>query len=97
MTAERSVPSRMSGLAIASFSLSILSIILWPFGFVPGIICGHLARAELKRNADMGGEGLALAGLIIGYVFAAFTVLALLAFVAWALLVEAPFPGPTSY
>ena len=57
------------GLAIASLILACLSIILGPFGFVPGIICGHRARARIRDNPQLAGEGMALAGLIISYVF----------------------------
>jgi peptidyl-prolyl cis-trans isomerase B (cyclophilin B) len=34
-----------------------------------GIIFGHIARSQIKRSGE-GGRGLALAGLIIGYVSA---------------------------
>jgi hypothetical protein len=56
-------------MAIASLILSCLSIILGPFGSVPGIICGHAARARIRRNSELSGDGLAVAGLVIGYVF----------------------------
>jgi hypothetical protein len=35
--------------------------------FIPAIVCGHLARAQIRRTGEAGG-GLALAGLILGYV-----------------------------
>jgi len=62
------------GFAIASLVLSILSIFLGPLGCVPGIICGHIARARIRRNPNLGGDGLALAGLIVGYLFLALIV-----------------------
>ncbi len=68
----------LSGLAVASLLLSCSSILLGPFGCVPGIVCGHLARRAIRRNPDRGGNGIALAGLIIGYVFFAFIILAIL-------------------
>ena len=58
-----------SGLAIASLALSCLSIVLGPLGCLPGIVCGHLARRDIRRNPDQSGKGIALAGLIVGYVF----------------------------
>jgi hypothetical protein len=58
-----------SGLAIASLVLSCLSIVLGPLGCLPGIVCGHLARLDMRRNPDHGGKGIALAGLIVGYIF----------------------------
>jgi Domain of unknown function (DUF4190) len=34
--------------------------------FIPAIVCGHTARAQIRRTGEAGG-GLALAGLILGY------------------------------
>ncbi len=62
-----------SGLAIASVVLSCLSVLVGPFGFLPGIICGHLARSECRRNPALTGAGFALAGLIVGYIFVGVT------------------------
>ncbi len=51
-----------SGLAIASLVLSILGLGL------PAVICGHLALGSIKRSGGTeGGKGLAIAGLVIGY------------------------------
>jgi hypothetical protein len=36
-------------------------------GFIPGIICGHLARAKMRRNPRLKGKEMARAGLAIGY------------------------------
>jgi hypothetical protein len=35
--------------------------------FVPAIICGHLARREIRRTGEQ-GDGMAIAGLVCGYV-----------------------------
>ena len=53
----------VSGLAIASLVLGLFGCSL------PAVICGHLARRRI-RNADeaLTGSGMALAGLIMGYV-----------------------------
>jgi len=74
--------SPQSSLAVASLVLSLLSLILGPLGYIPGIICGHLARSRMRRNAWLRGAGFAKAGLIIGYLgltltiaFVGFTVL----------------------
>jgi hypothetical protein len=74
---------RTFGLAIASLVLSCLSIILGPFGCLPGIVCGHLARRGIRKSGGRGGEGIALAGLIIGYVF--LILLILIVTVFWGL------------
>ena len=57
---------RTSGLAIASLVCSLSSLITC-IGWLPGIICGHMARSRLRRNPSLKGNGLATAGLVIGY------------------------------
>jgi len=57
-------PVRTSGLAIASLVFSLVG----PVGCIPAIICGHLALGKVKKEPAVQGRGLALAGLIIGYV-----------------------------
>jgi hypothetical protein len=67
------VPSpqqKTCGLAIASLVCSLI-----PFGFLPGIICGHMASKKIKATPGLQGRGLAKAGLIIGYISLAITVL----------------------
>jgi hypothetical protein len=55
-------------LAIWSLVLSLVG--LFCCGFVVGIggvVCGHLALSKLQREPQLQGRGLAIAGLIIGY------------------------------
>ena len=59
---------KISKLAISSVILSISSIFLG-LSWIPGVICGHMARARIKSNPDLRGQPLALAGLITGYFF----------------------------
>jgi hypothetical protein len=58
---------RTSRLAIASLVCSLLSFVTC-IGWLPGIICGHMARSRIRRNPALKGNGLATAGLVIGYV-----------------------------
>jgi DNA-directed RNA polymerase subunit RPC12/RpoP len=57
---------RTSGLAIASLVCSLSSLVTC-VGWIPGIICGHMAKSRIRRNPSLKGNGLATAGLIIGY------------------------------
>jgi len=57
---------RTSRLAIASVVCSLSSLITC-VGWLPGIICGHLAKSRIRRNPSLKGSGLATTGLIIGY------------------------------
>jgi len=71
------VPQRKSEqLAVLSLIFSILGLFGFCCGFflmagIAGIICGHIALLRIKANPELEGHGLALAGLIFGYVAAA--------------------------
>jgi type IV pilus assembly protein PilA len=55
-----------SGKAIASLLMAILIFI--PFSAVAAIVLGHLSLSEIRKSAGrLKGEGLARAGLILGY------------------------------
>ncbi len=58
-----------SGLAIVSLVFGIVSWVAVPLlGSLVAIITGHLARGEVKRSGGrVGGGGMAVAGLILGY------------------------------
>lgn len=56
---------------------AILAIVLAFFTGILGIVFGHIARHQIKRTGQA-GNGLALAGLIVGYVWVAFTILAMI-------------------
>ena len=58
-----------SPLAVWSLILGILAIIsCGPVSGIPAIICGHMARSKIKMEPDtLTGDGMALAGLIMGY------------------------------
>ncbi len=58
-----------NALAIISLVFGILSWILLPFiGSVVAVIAGHRARRQIARDPFQQGDGLALAGLILGWV-----------------------------
>ena len=62
-TSQQQTPGRFSGLAVASLICSVFV----PLGSIPGIICGHLAKARMRRNIFLAGEKMANAGLLISY------------------------------
>lgn len=73
------------GLATASLVCGILGLTCCGFfAAVPAVICGHLAFTKIRESAGAyGGDGLAKAGLIMGYIGIAIGVLAI---VAWIVL-----------
>jgi serine/threonine protein kinase len=60
---------RVDSFAIASFILGTLSFVLWPLGFLPAIVFGHLSRSRIRANPALSGRGFATAGIAIGYAF----------------------------
>ncbi|GAA5477368.1 GYF domain-containing protein [Haloferula helveola] len=70
-----------SGMAIASLVCGISSLVLLFSCFVgilagiPAVICGHMALKQIKEaELPMGGRGMAIAGLVTGYVTIGLTV-----------------------
>jgi hypothetical protein len=55
-----------NGLAIAALVCGIAAFVTG-ITFIPAIICGHLARREIRRTGEQ-GNGMAIAGLVCGYV-----------------------------
>jgi len=53
---------------------------------IPAVVCGHMALSNIKKRPQLGGKGLAIAGLIIGYVGGVFWLLYLMFFGGMALL-----------
>jgi general secretion pathway protein G len=82
-----SVPARQtSGLAIASLILGLCGIILClgPLTGIPAVICGHIAQSKIRSSGGViTGGGLAITGLITGYISLAWiVVIGLLAAIA---------------
>jgi len=66
-------------LAIWSLVLSLVGLLGFccggPILGIAGVVCGHLGLSKINANPQLQGRGLAMAGLIIGYI----------AVVSWAL------------
>ena len=59
-------PPQTSGKAVASLVLGLLFFV--PFAFIAAIVFGHIALSEIKKSAGrLQGEGMAIAGLVLGY------------------------------
>ena len=72
-------------LAIISLVSGILGWTLLPFlGSVAAVICGHLARADIRRSPTRySGDGLAVAGLVLGWLAILFWLAVAFVFVAF--------------
>ncbi len=71
-------PAPKQGLAIASFVLGIVSFVLClgVLTGVPAILCGYAAKNRVRLSPrEYGGAGLAMAGLILGFLSVVYTIL----------------------
>ena len=66
----------LSSLAVASLVTGILTWFSLPLAFlvlptpvcmIAAIVCGHMARAEIRRRPGLRGDGMAIAGLVMGW------------------------------
>lgn len=71
---------KTSTLAIISLVAGILGWTLLPFlGSIGAIITGHMARSEIRRsNGALEGDGLALIGLVLGWLTVILSILGIL-------------------
>ncbi|MFD4420748.1 DUF4190 domain-containing protein [Agromyces sp. NPDC058484] len=84
-------------LAIVSLVASIAGFIIWGIGFVAGVICGHISLSQIKKTGEQ-GRGMAVAGLIIGYIGIALTILgAIIFFAVFAAILSNPNLTTTTY
>jgi len=73
------IPARTSTMAVLSLVFGIVCWLALPFiGALAAVICGHSARGEIRRAppGTIEGDGMALAGLILGWVHLILFVLA---------------------
>jgi hypothetical protein len=75
---------KTNGFAIAALVCGIAQFFgIWLLGTIPAIVFGHLARKQIRQRNDQ-GAGLALAGLILGYVGIVLTVIVVILIIAAA-------------
>lgn len=88
---------KTSNLAITSLVSGILGWTLLPFlGAIVAVITGHMARSEIRKsNGELDGDGLAVAGLVLGWlslalvVVGVFILFAFLGGIAWLVSLNA--------
>ena len=93
-------PTKTSVMAIISLVTGILGFvqILPGIGPIAAVITGHIAKSEIKKsNGTIGGNGMATAGLIMGYVTLGLGLCALCVFVLLPILLAALGLGAEGY
>jgi hypothetical protein len=66
--------------------LAIIALIAVFFFSIAGIVCGHIALSQIKHSGES-GHGLALAAVILGYVFTALILLIVVAYVIFIFVI----------
>jgi hypothetical protein len=66
-----------NSLAITSLICGIAQFMFGPLATIPAVVCGHMARHQIRRTGEQ-GAGMALAGLILGWIGVGFTALLVL-------------------
>jgi hypothetical protein len=70
---------RISKLAICSFVFGIVWLL--GFGSLIAVVTGHMARARIREDPGvLRGKGLAMAGLVLGYIGLAIAVLSVMTY-----------------
>lgn len=83
-----------SPLAIASLLCGIFQFPFWFVSGIPAIVLGHMARREIRRTGQQ-GAGLAMIGLVLGYIGLTVAILVAAAIVAgFSFLAGHPAPLP---
>jgi hypothetical protein len=80
--AYQPVPSGTNSMAIASMVLGVAEFFTAGLTAIPAVICGHIARRQMKETAQR-GDGLATSGLVLGY----------MAIIFWSVLIAASLVG----
>jgi hypothetical protein len=73
-------PPGTNALAVASLVCGVAQMMLWPLATIPAVVLGHVARHQIRRTGEQ-GAGLALAGLVLGWVGVGFALLAIIGIV----------------
>ena len=56
-------------LALGILGLGLLLLCVGPIFAIPAVICGHVAYSRINRSGgELAGQGMALAGIITGYI-----------------------------
>jgi hypothetical protein len=72
-SATATLPTRTNDMAIASLCCALGSFVTGVTSIL-GIVFGHIALRQIKRDPTQGGSSMAIAGIVIGYIVLAMVV-----------------------
>lgn len=82
-------------LALIAMILSLVGLMTW-ITAIGGIICGHIARKQIRETGE-GGDGMALTGIIVGYVIAIGGLVAIVLYIIFVIILVAAGAGSSTY
>jgi hypothetical protein len=88
-------PRRTNSLAVASLACGIGQFMFPVIAAIPAIVLGHVARRQIRETGEE-GAGLATAGLVLGWIGLALTLLVIVAGLA-VFTATAMHGGPTHH
>jgi len=68
------MPQRTNSLAVASLACGVGQLFFWLLAAIPAVVLGHMARRQIRETGEA-GQGMATAGLVLGWIGIALTVL----------------------
>ena len=77
------VQRRTNPLAVASLACGLGQIFFWFLAAIPAVVLGHVARRQIRQTGE-DGQGMATAGLVLGWIGIVLTVLLIAGVVAIA-------------
>lgn len=83
-------PVQQNTMALVSMILGIVSVLFCTGGFltgIPAVICGHIARKQFRNSpTPQTGEGMATAGLILGYLMTILSIVVIVAYIIFVVM-----------
>lgn len=87
-----------NGMAVASLACGVGQLVAGPFAGIAAVVLGHQARQRIRQTGEQ-GDGLAVTGLVLGYIGLGVVLLAIVAILLLGVAVThgsggGPVPGP---
>jgi len=76
-----------NALAWVSLGLAIGFMMFGVLCSIPAIVCGHIARAQIRRTGEQGAAA-ALTGLVLGYACTALAIVGVGGFLLWVIVMN---------
>jgi hypothetical protein len=87
------VPPRTNPLAVAALACGLGQVFFWFLAAIPAVVLGHIARSQIRQTGEA-GKGMATAGLVLGWIGLALTVIVVAGIVVFVVAVSGTHSAP---